>query len=74
MQVTCNKSGAYRVQQALCYVVRKGSSAVESDRFKIAFTALFHWLKPLTDEIGEETGAPGKKTPTTSCRKRHILK
>ena len=61
MQITCNTSGAYQVQHAVCLLVRGESSAITFDRDEIAFIlTLFHWLKPLTDEGGEETGVPGE--------------
>ena len=41
--------------------IRRYSSAIKFDRVEIAFiVALFHWLKPLTDDGGEETGVPGE--------------
>ena len=51
---TCNVS---------CATWYEGTAHLLSlDRVEIAFTlALLDWLKPLTDEGGEETGAPGKK-------------
>ena len=55
------RSRAYQVQPAVCHLVRRDSSAVKFDRVEIAFIlALFYWLKPLTDEGGEETGVPGE--------------
>ena len=49
------------MQPAVCHLVRRDSSAVTFDRVEIAFIlALFYWLKPLTDEGGEETGVPGE--------------
>ena len=49
---------------AACRVPRgtKGQLAKLLDRAEIAFiSASFHWLKPLTDEAGEETRAPGER-------------
>ena len=47
------------MQPALCHLLRRDSSAFKYDRVEIAFIlALFYWLKPLTDEGGEETGVP----------------
>ena len=61
MQITCNISSAYQVQPAVCHLVRRESSSITFDRVEIAFIlALFYWLKPLTDEGGEETGEPGE--------------
>ena len=38
-------------------MVQRDSSATKFDRVEIAFIlALLHWLKPLTNEGGEETG------------------
>ena len=42
-------------------MVRRASSTIKFDRVEIAFiVALFYWLKPLTNEGGEETGVPGE--------------
>ena len=42
-------------------MIRRDSSAIKFNRAYIAFiSALFYWLKPLTDEGGEETGVPGE--------------
>ena len=47
----------------MCHVVQRDSPAIKFDRVEIAFVlAFFYWLKPLTDEGGEETGVP-EKTP-----------
>ena len=52
----CDTSGTYRVQHVMCHVVQRDISAVKFDRDEITFIlALFHWLKPLTGEGGEET-------------------
>ena len=49
--ITCNE----------CHVLRRDSSAIKFDRAEITFIlALFYWLKPLTNEGGEATGAPGE--------------
>ena len=61
MQITCNRSNAYHVQHVVRHVVRKGSSTSKFDRVEIAFILAFYWLKPLTNEGGEETGVPGEK-------------
>ena len=51
VQITCNTSGAHHVQQVICHMVRRDSSAIKFGRVEIAFNfALFCWLKPLTDE------------------------
>ena len=51
MQITCSTQSAYLVQHVVCHVVRRNSSAIKFDRVEIAFiSALFYWLKPLTDE------------------------
>ena len=69
VQITCNPSGAYHVQHAVCHVVQKDSSAVMFDIVKIAFIlAVFYWLKPLTDKRGVETGVPGE-TPDVELQK-----
>ena len=61
VQITCNTSSAYHVQPAVCHLVRRDSSATKSDRVEIAFIlALFCWLKPWTDEEGEETRVLGE--------------
>ena len=74
MQITCSTSGAHYVQQ-VCHMVRRDSSANKFDRVEIAFTlALFYWLKPLTNEGGEETGVPGENLLATNFRKCYILK
>ena len=40
-------------------VVQRDNSAIKFDRVEIASTwALVYWLKPLTNEEGEETGVP----------------
>ena len=42
-------------------MIWRDGSAIKFDRVEIAFTfALFYWLKPLTDEGGEETRVPGE--------------
>ena len=59
VQITCKTSSARYVQHVVCHVVRRDSSAIKFDRVEIAFIlALFYWLKPLTDEGGEESGMP----------------
>ena len=59
VQITRNTSSAHHLQPAVCHLVRRGSSAIKFYRVEIAFIlALFYWLKPLTDEGGEETGVP----------------
>ena len=59
VQITCNTSSSYHVQLVMCHVVRRDSSAIKFDRVQITFSlVLFCWLKPLTDEEGEETGEP----------------
>ena len=61
MKITCNTSSAYHVQHAVCHLVRRDSSAIMFDRVEIAFIlALLYWLKPLTEEGGEETGVLGE--------------
>ena len=61
VQITFNTSSAYHVQPAVCHLVRRDSSAFKFDRVELSFIfALFYWLKPLTDEGGEETGVPGE--------------
>ena len=61
VQSTCNTSSACHVQPAVCHLVQRDSSAIKFDRAEVAFMlALFYWLKPLTDEEGEETGVPGE--------------
>ena len=71
----CNTLSAYHVHHAVYHLVRRDSSAIKFDRVEIAFIlALFYWLKPLTDEGGEETRVPGENSPMTSLKKCHILK
>ena len=61
VQITCNTSCDYHVHCVICHLVWRDSSAMKFDRNEIAFIlALFYWMKPLTDEGGEETGAPGE--------------
>ena len=61
MQILCNTLGAYYVQHSTGHMVQRNSSAVKFDRVEIVVVlALFHWLKPLRDEGGEETGVPGE--------------
>ena len=62
VKITCNTSSAYHVQRVVCHLAPRDSSAIKYDRVEIAFTlTLLYWLKSLTDEGGEETGAPGRK-------------
>ena len=52
------------LSHAACHVPHgtKDSSAIKSDRVEIAFPIdLFHWLNPLTDDGGEETGKSSAK-------------
>ena len=50
VQITCNTSDTYHLQQALCHAVWKDSSTNKLDRAEIALIlALFHRLKPLAD-------------------------
>ena len=66
VKITCNTSSAYHVQNVVCHLVRRDSSAIKFDRVEITFIlALLYSLKPLTNEGGEETGAPGEN-PTTN--------
>ena len=61
VKITCNASSAYHVQRGVYHLVRRDSSAIKFDRVEIAFIlTLIYWLKPLTDEGGEETRAPGE--------------
>ena len=49
------------MKHVVCHLVGRDSSAIMFDRVEIAFIlALFYGLEPLTDEGGEETGAPGE--------------
>ena len=58
------------MQHVVRHVVRSDSSAVQCDRVKIAFIlAQFQWLKPFTDEAGEETVVPEENPPTASFLK-----
>ena len=62
MQITSNTLGAQNMQHVMCHMVQRDSSASKSDRVEIAFiSVLFHGLKLLTDESGEETGVPREK-------------
>ena len=52
-----------RLSRATCsvHLVQRDSSASKFDRIGIAFIlALSYWLKPLTDEGGQEIGVPGE--------------
>ena len=61
------QSFANHVQHVVRHVVGRDSSASKSDRGEIALIfALFHWLKPLTDDRGEEYENP-EKTPNDVC-------
>ena len=52
----------FYMQFIMCHVAWRDSSATEFDWVKITFIiALFYWLKPLSDEGGDETGVPGEK-------------
>ena len=63
VQITCNTSSAYHVQHTVCHLVRRYSSAIKLKKFKSQiFGFIFNWLKPLTDEEGEETGVPGENS------------
>ena len=49
------------MQYVMCHMIRRDSHAIKSARVEILFTfTLFHWLKPLAEEEGEETGVPGE--------------
>ena len=57
MKITSYTSGAYYVQHFACLVAQRDTSGINFDKVEIAFIlALNCWLKPLTDEAGEETG------------------
>ena len=59
------------VQYAVCYVVRRDSSAVQFDRAEIAFVlAVFRWLEPFTDEGEEEP----EKSPDDELQKMQHTK
>ena len=59
VKITCNTSNVYHMQH-VCHLVQRDSSA-KFDRVEIAFIlAWLYWLKPLTDEGGEETRVPGE--------------
>ena len=61
MQIKCNTLSAYHMQHVVCHVARRDSSAIKFDRVQVAYIfALFHWMKRLTDEGGEETGVSGE--------------
>ena len=71
MQIPCNTLGAHHVKHVVCHAVQRDGSAIKSNRAEVAFiSALFDWLKPLTDEgggsggrcggRGEETRVPGE--------------
>ena len=52
-----NLLSTYHVQLAVWHMVRLDSSAIKFDIVEIMFIlTLFYWVKPLTDEGGEETG------------------
>ena len=51
MQIMCNTLSAYHMQHVVRKVEQRDSSDFKFDRVDIAFiSALFHWLKLLTDE------------------------
>ena len=57
------------MQHVVCHIVRRDSSAITFDRVKNTFIlALFYWLKPFTDEGGEETGV-ARKTADNDLQK-----
>ena len=59
-QITGNASVTYQGQHVVWHVVPMDSSAVKPDRADIAcMSALFHWLKPITDEEGGGWGGGG---------------
>ena len=61
VQITCNTLSTYHVQRVVCRLVRMDSSDIKFDRVEMScILALLYWVKPLTDEEGEETGAPGE--------------
>ena len=41
VQITCNTSSAHHVQSAVCYLVRRDSSAIKFDRVELAFIYSF---------------------------------
>ena len=60
------------MQHFVHHVLRRNSSAIKSDRVEISIvSALFHWLKPLTDERGKETGVPMKKKSDDEPQKKN---
>ena len=62
VQITCDTSSAYHVQHVACYLVRRDSSVVKVDKFKMAFIlALFYWVKTVTDGEREKTGVGAEK-------------
>ena len=63
VQITWNAWGTHHMQHAKRHGVRRDSSDIKFDRDEIAFIlALFYCLKPITDEGGEETRAPGENS------------
>ena len=53
--------------------VQKDSSAVGFDSVEIAFLlALFHWLKPLTNKGGKESGVTGENLENELQKMPHI--
>ena len=60
---------------AMCHFVWRDSSAIKFHRDEITFIlALFHWLKPFTDERRGGNRSTLRKPLMTSFRKCHILK
>ena len=54
-------SGSCHMQYVVWHIVQRNSSAINLDKFEIAFIlALFHWLKPLTNEGGEKARVIGE--------------
>ena len=59
VQITCNTSSTYHMQHVVYHMAQRNSSAIKFDRVEIAYiVALSYWLKPLTNEGGEETRVP----------------
>ena len=69
VKIACDTSGSNHVQHIL-QEIQRDSSAI---KFKTAYvSALFHWLKPLTNEGGEETRVPRENPKQASQNATYI--
>ena len=54
--------------ETIIVILSRDTSAIQFDRVAIPFVlaSFFHWLQPLTDKGGKETGVPGENPRNTS--------